>query len=76
VISLLAQSFSDYPDPGAAAAVVESLSKITGKKIDTKALLESAEDIRVKTRDLMKQTGRTMQEMGKAREYEIPPLYM
>jgi uncharacterized protein len=76
VISLLAQSFPDYPDPGAAAAVVESLSKIIGKKIDTKALMESAEEIRVKTRDLMKQTGRTMQEMGKAREYEIPPLYM
>jgi len=76
VISLLAQSFPDYPDPGAAAAVIESLSKIIGKKIDTKALLESAEEIRVKTRDLMKQTGKTMQEMGKAREYEIPPLYM
>lgn len=76
VISLLAQSFPDYPDPGAAAAVLESLSKIIGKKIDTNALMESAEEIRVKTRDLMKQTGRTMQEMGKAREYDIPPLYM
>jgi uncharacterized protein len=76
VISLLAQSFQDYPDPGAAAVVVESLSRIIGKKIDTKALMESAEEIRVKTRDLMKQTGKTMQEMGKAREYEIPPLYM
>ena len=76
VVSLLAQSFPDYPDPGAAAAIVESLSKILGKSIDTKALLESAEEIRVKTRDLMKQTGKTMQEMGKSREYEIPPLYM
>jgi uncharacterized protein len=75
IISLLAQSFPDYPDPGAAAAVLESLSKIIGKKIDVKELMEKAQEIRVKTRDLMKQTGKTMQEMGKGREYEIPPLY-
>lgn len=75
IISLLAQSFPDYPDPGAAAAVLESLSKIIGKKIDVKELTEKAQEIRVKTRDLMKQTGKTMQEMGKGREYEIPPLY-
>ena len=76
IVSLLAQSFSDYPDPGAAAAVLEAFSKLTGKKIDVKDLIEKGQEIRVKTRYLMKQTGKTMQEMGKAREYDIPPLYM
>jgi uncharacterized protein len=76
IVSLLAQSFPDYPDPEAAAAVLEALSKLTGKKIDVKELIEKGQEIRVKTRDLMKQTGRNMQEMGKAREYDIPPLYM
>nr|MDO8133590.1 proteasome assembly chaperone family protein [Candidatus Njordarchaeum guaymaensis] len=75
IVSLLAQSFAEYPDPGAAAAVLETLSKVIDKKIEVKDLAEKAEEIRVKTRDLMKQTGKNMQEMGKAREYEIPPLY-
>jgi uncharacterized protein len=76
IVALLAQSFSDYPDPEASAAVLETFSKLTGKKIDVKDLIEKGQEIRVKTRDLMKQTGKTMQEMGKAREYDIPPLYM
>jgi uncharacterized protein len=76
IVSLLAQSFSEYPDPGAAAAVLESFSKLTGKKIEVKGLIEKGQEIRVKTRDLMKQTGKNMQDMGKAREYDIPPLYM
>jgi uncharacterized protein len=75
ILALLAQSFPEYPDPGAAAAVLETLSKVIEKQIEVKDLTEKAEEIRVKTRDLMKQTGRNMQEMGKAREYEIPPLY-
>jgi uncharacterized protein len=76
IVSLLAQSFSDYPDPEASAAVLEAFSKLTGKKIDVKELVEKGQEIRVKTRDLMKQTGKTMQEMGKSREYDVPPLYM
>lgn len=75
IVSLLAQSFAEYPDPGAAAAVLEMLSKVIDKTIDVKDLTVKAEEIRVKTRDLMKQTGRNMQEMGKGREYDIPPLY-
>jgi uncharacterized protein len=76
IVALLAQSFSDYPDPEAAAADIEAFSKLTGMKVDVKDLVEKGQEIRVKTRDLMKQTGKNMQEMGKAREYDIPPLYM
>jgi len=61
---LLADAYIEFPDPEAAAAVLEKLSKIIGREIDTKKLLEQAEMIRLRLRGLMKQTRQTMAEMG------------
>jgi uncharacterized protein len=72
---LLAQAHYQYPDPGAAAAALSALSKLLGVKIDVESLLEQAEEIRLKTRELMQRTQRSMQRMEKAQEQELPPMY-
>ena len=71
-IALLAQSFFNYPDPEAAAAVVKEISKITGLQIDVSKLLEKGEEIRLKARDIMKRTQMEMAKMRKTQEYDLP----
>ncbi len=61
---LLADAYIEFPDPEAAAEVLNVLSRISGREIDTKKLLEQAEMIRLRLRGLMKQTKQTMAEMG------------
>ncbi len=61
---LLADAYIEFPDPEAAAEVLNVVSKITGKEIDTRKLLEQAEMIRLRLRGLMKQTKQTMSEMS------------
>lgn len=75
-IALLAESFLNYPDPGAAAAVLTALASLTGLKVDVGPLLEQEEEIRVRLRETMKRTMEAMREAGKAYEYAIPAMYM
>ncbi len=75
-VTLLAQSFYNYPDPEAAAAVLESLEKITGVKLDVSELLQKGEEIRLKAKDIMRRTQEEMSKMSKSQEYEVPPLYI
>ncbi len=72
---LLAEAFMDFPDPEAAAAVLQVLSKAIGKEVDVKKLLEEAEVIRVRMKELMRQTRQTLTEMRKTYEYQPPLLY-
>lgn len=75
-ISLLAQCFPVYPDPGAAASVIEYIKKfITGFEIDVGQLLENAEEIKMKARDLMQQTTLSASEMQKGMEQDMPIMY-
>jgi uncharacterized protein len=74
-LALLAQSFPNYPDPGAAASVIKIINKVLGMNIDIAALLEKAEEIRVKTRDLMQRTTQQFESMGKSQEYDLPAMY-
>ncbi|MEM4699986.1 MAG: PAC2 family protein [Candidatus Nezhaarchaeales archaeon] len=74
-LALLAQSYLQYPDPGAAAAAIEALGRIIDRRFDVKPLLEKAEEIRVKARDLMKQARAAILGMQKAREGELPLMY-
>lgn len=74
-ITLLAQSHLTYPDPGAAAAVLEKLSLILGVKINVKPLLEEAEEVRLKLRELMKKTLPMVKEAQKGYEYTTPLMY-
>ena len=73
--ALLAEAFLNYPDPGAAASVIEAISKIIGKEIDVKQLLEKEEEIRVKLRELMKRTLESMKKTGKEYEFTVPAMY-
>jgi uncharacterized protein len=74
-ITLLAQSFYNYPDPEAAAAVLGSLEKITGVAVDVSELLQKGEEIRLRAKDIMRRTQEEMSKMSKSHEYEVPPLY-
>ncbi|AEM39694.1 hypothetical protein Pyrfu_1840 [Pyrolobus fumarii 1A] len=72
---LLAEAFMDFPDPEAAAAVLQVLSKAIGKEVDVKKLLEEAEMIRLRMKELMKQTRQALSEMRRGYEYQPPLLY-
>ncbi len=74
-VVLLAESHYAYPDPGAAASILECLGKHLGFEVNLKPLLEQAEEIRVKARDLMRRTAQMMQMMEKMKEREVPLLY-
>lgn len=74
-ITLLTQSFYNYPDPEAAAASVNSLNKILGLKVEVSELLQRGEEIRLRARDVMKRTQAEMARMDKSQELEIPALY-
>lgn len=74
-VYLMAESHYKYPDPGAAASIINAISKILKMKIDVKLLLEKAEEIRITARDLMKRTEDVMKKMEKMHEKEIPMMY-
>ncbi len=75
-LTLLAQSHLQYPDPGAAAEALKAASTVLGRRIDVQPLMEKAEEIRVKLRDLMRSTEKVMRDSGKEREYELPSMYV
>ncbi|MHA1264790.1 MAG: proteasome assembly chaperone family protein [Candidatus Helarchaeota archaeon] len=74
-IALGAESFLEYPDPGAAASVVEALNKLLKLDLDVEALLNRAEELRVRMRDLMRRTQETMRGTQPVRELELPPMF-
>ncbi len=71
-ITLLAQCFFNYPDPKAAAALLDELAKITRIRVDVSKLLEKGEEIRLRARDVMRRTQQEMTKMKKTQEYDIP----
>jgi len=73
---LLAQSHHQYPDPGASAAAIGSINRLLDEKIETKKLLEQAEEIRLRTRELMQRTAKSMRGMEKGQEQELPAMYV
>lgn len=75
-IALLSESYANYPDPGAAASVIEALNKLIGLKLEVESLLKKADEIRINMRDLMRRTSKEMTQADKSREYDLPPLYM
>lgn len=72
---LLTESFLEFPDPEAAARGLQVFSKIVNKDINVKRLMEEAELIKIKTRELMRQTSGVMSQMRKGTEY-TPYLYV
>lgn len=73
---LLAQSHHQYPDPAAAVSIIKSIKNMLDIEIDIQKLLSEAEEIRLKTRELMLRTQSTMQKIQKEQEQEIPGMYV
>jgi uncharacterized protein len=63
-ITLLAESLSQFPDPAAAASIIDVLSKLLTLKVDTKPLMQESEEIRLRSRELMQQTQQAAQPGG------------
>jgi uncharacterized protein len=70
-ITLFAESHLDFPDPGAAAAVINVLNVLLHVSVDIKPLLEESEQVRLRSRELMKRTQQSMQQMSQG----APELY-
>jgi uncharacterized protein len=73
---LMAESYPQYPDPGAAASVISALNKFVPINVDVKALIERSEEIRLNARELMRKTAENLKKMGKSQEYELPLMYV
>jgi len=71
---LMADAFLSFPDPDSAAAIIEALNKILGKKMDTKELKARGEEIRKRFNTLMEQTNELISKT-KPTEREIAPIY-
>ena len=74
-ISLLAQCFPVYPDPGAAASAIEALDKFIPLDVDVSELMEREEEIKLKARDLMRETALSAPGMQKGVEQDMPIMY-
>jgi len=74
-ITLLTQSYYNYPDPEAAASSLNAVNKILDLKIDVAELLGKGEEIRLRSKDMMHRTHEEMLRMNKSHEYDLPPLY-
>ena len=72
---ILVDAYIDLPDPEAAARAVEAISSITGVKVSVEELLKEAELIRLRTKELMKETKSALARLGKGLEYRAPVLY-
>ncbi|MCW4038195.1 MAG: PAC2 family protein [Candidatus Bathyarchaeota archaeon] len=72
---LLAQSHLKFPDPGAAASLIDALNRLVGLDVDTKELLVHEDEVRLRLRALMQRTQDHMQQVKKGQEQEIPLLY-
>ncbi|MGQ9759602.1 MAG: proteasome assembly chaperone family protein [Candidatus Methanomethylicaceae archaeon] len=73
---LMAESYPQYPDPGAAASVINALNKFVPINLDVKPLIERSEEIRLNARELMRKTSENLKKMGKSQEYELPLMYV
>lgn len=60
-LTLLAESYPEFPDPSAAAAAIEALNGLLSISIDIKPLMEESEEVRLRMRDLMRRTKQTME---------------
>jgi len=73
-LGLFAQSFLNYPDPGAAASALSVLGRMSQLSVDVSELVKSGEEMRVRFRDLMRRTMGEMERAQKSRELEFPSL--
>ena len=78
VIALGVESFLKYPDPAAAAGLIEIINQILNKNIEVKELMEKAEDLRLKLRDTMTRTQENLQKQiqaGGIQATDLPAMF-
>jgi len=68
----LTESFMEFPDPEASASGLKIISRFLGIEIDVGGLLEQAEMIRFRARDVMRSATSNLSKIGKELEYGIP----
>jgi uncharacterized protein len=61
-LTLLAEAHLTFPDPGAAAAVIDVLNRLLSLHVGIEPLLQESEEIRLKSRELMAKTNQMMQQ--------------
>ncbi|ALU12611.1 hypothetical protein EYM_05685 [Ignicoccus islandicus DSM 13165] len=61
-VALLADAFPEFPDPGAAAVVLQGLEKVYGIKVNVEKLLEDAEKIKARLQENVKRAMTVMKE--------------
>jgi len=74
-IVLLAESYTDFPDPEASAEAVKAVAKLAKIDIDVSRLIKEAEMLRLRLQDMMKNTKEALSRMGKGYEYSSTLIY-
>lgn len=59
-LTLLAEAYSQFPDPGAAAGVIQVVNKVLSVNVDVGNLIKQSEEIRLRMRELMATTQENM----------------
>lgn len=72
---VLVESYIDFPDPEAAAAALKALDNAISLGVGVDKLLEEAEHLRLRLRQLMKETREALNRLGKPLEYRTPLVY-
>ncbi|MCX8170928.1 MAG: PAC2 family protein [Candidatus Bathyarchaeota archaeon] len=75
-ITLLAETFFNYPDPEASSVVIQALNRIMKINIDVSELIEKGEEVRLAMRDMMRRTQTELAKMRKTQEYDVPGFYI
>jgi uncharacterized protein len=75
-ITLLAEAHLQFPDPGASASIIESLNSLLNLNVDVKELIDKAEEIRIKARELMRRTEQQLKAIKKTQEQGLPGIYV
>jgi uncharacterized protein len=70
-VTLLAEAYMEFPDPGASVETLQVLNRFLSLDIDLKPLVKESEEIRLRSRDLMSKTQQAMQQSTQGGQ--IPP---
>ncbi|ABU81378.1 protein of unknown function DUF75 [Ignicoccus hospitalis KIN4/I] len=68
-VTVLAEAFPDFPDPGAAAKVLDALSKIYDVEINTQKLIEDSERIKARLQEMANRAKEVIQERPRSMMY-------
>lgn len=74
-ILIMADSYLDIPDPEASAEVLRVFARISGIEVPVEELMKEGELIRLKLRELMRETKPVLARMGKSYEHRLPMIY-